>query len=148
MGLLEEDNFPHRILQVTLRNGSHYALDVSGHQYGYNEPVVPWALYVDSRVESIQNFKAFGNWEMEVLSDESCNGIEPYNEVRQFNKYLASILNETLVDWQKSNLPLSALLKLPKDAFNQKQLELIEFVTWYLSSEIKRTNSGIGDRKV
>ncbi|CZT53010.1 uncharacterized protein RSE6_14441 [Rhynchosporium secalis] len=60
----QDPNFEHEIIKVKLQNGGEeYALDFSGAQYGYFEPVIPWLKYVESRVAhfaSRQGFDYFG----------------------------------------------------------------------------------------
>lgn len=45
----------HEILKVTTVSGVAYAIDISGAQYGYPEPVTLWDEYAATRVQEIKN---------------------------------------------------------------------------------------------
>ena len=122
----------HLIIQVTLKSGECYALDFSSAQYGYYAPVIPWDSYVESRVGSFLNFWDFGDRQSRFLSDRGDNVVSAYEDLRKLNKSCIVMLNVALVDWQKKNLPLSAMLKLPEAGFEQKQSDLIRFIEWYM----------------
>ncbi|KAL2053992.1 hypothetical protein ABVK25_005531 [Lepraria finkii] len=49
------------IIQVTLKNSDNYAVSITGAQYGHYDSVIPWDLYVESRVDSIQEVQTLGS---------------------------------------------------------------------------------------
>lgn len=122
----------HIITRVTLKSGECYALDFTGAQYGYHEPVIPWDLYVDTRVECLTRTQHFGCKEGILLSDQDCAERSDLGDVRKLDRVFTMLLNEALDVWQKQNLSFSALLKLPEDTFQQRQSEFIRFLEWYL----------------
>lgn len=49
---IDTDVYQHELLQITLKNkGGVYALDLTGAQYGYFEPVIAWEEYAATRIE-------------------------------------------------------------------------------------------------
>ena len=125
----EQDiNCSHVVLKVTTKAGNSYALDITGAQYGYYEIVVPWNLYVNSRVEKVKESWPFGEWEGDFLAEKFLEEGSAHGALKELNKHRTLCMNSALVDWQKDNMPLSAILKLPEDAFQLKQSELISFV--------------------
>lgn len=55
----------HDVLKVELkRGGEPYILDLSGAQYGYINPVIPWSVYKQSRVQDHEEnvMPEFGYW--------------------------------------------------------------------------------------
>ena len=122
----------HLNILVKLRSGESYALDFTGAQYGYYEPVVPWDLYEDTRVECLKTFQEFGYEEGILLSDQHCAEKSDYEDVKRLDRVFAMLLNEALDIWQKQNLSFPALLKLPDDTFQHRQSEFIGFLERYL----------------
>ena len=131
----QEINCGHVVLRVTTESGNSYALDITGAQYGRYENVMPWHLYLNSRIESFTGFGLFGEWESRLLADDFWDRGSAHEALRELNKHRTLRLNSALVNWEKENMPLSAILKLSEDAFQRKQLELISFVQGCLPTD-------------
>jgi hypothetical protein len=52
-GTPDFQDYRHILLRVELTGGEEYAIDLSGAQYGYYEPITPWNVYRDTRVANI-----------------------------------------------------------------------------------------------
>lgn len=131
------DDCRHVVLSVTFRCGKRYALDISGAQYGYYEPVIPWDLYVNTRVGSILEFFEFGEWQSRMRPESSLDGTTYDECIMWLNNKAAMVLNAALVDWQKEErtIPFNTMLKLSEDAFHQRQSEFIKFIEWDLPTQ-------------
>ena len=127
-GVVHEIEDEHLVIYVLLKCGDEYALDVAGAQYGYHEPVLSWDLYMESRVEKLRNFRSFGSGQLKSLIDRDDEKDTAFGHIKKINRAFAAMLNKSLKIWQNRNTPLSALLKLPEDTFQQKHLELISFL--------------------
>ncbi|KAK3174430.1 hypothetical protein OEA41_001676 [Lepraria neglecta] len=51
----------HAIIHITLKNSETYAVDITGAQYGHYDSVIPWDLYAESQVDSIQEVQPLGS---------------------------------------------------------------------------------------
>lgn len=53
---------PHEIMVVKLKHaGEKYVLDLTGAQYGYNQPVSRYSEYKDAMVKSVEEIKSSGS---------------------------------------------------------------------------------------
>ena len=53
----------HRVLHVLLKNDEHYALDITGVQFGLTTPVVPWTQYFETHVAQVVSWDVFAGTE-------------------------------------------------------------------------------------
>ena len=113
-------NQGHAIIQVTLKNSDIYAIDITGAQYDYYDAVIPWDLYIASRVETIQEVQALGSIKER---QEHING---HSETIEMD--VAEIFGAAAKAWPAENGPLSAMLKLRDDHFVSKQAELLDSI--------------------
>ena len=116
----------HAIVQLTLKNSDIYAIDITGAQYGYYDPVIPWDLYVASRVESIQEIQALGS--IEECRRRMRKAMQVTGRTKTIEEEIADVFSAAEEAWQVENGSLSEMLKLPEDHFVAKQAELLEFV--------------------
>ena len=114
--------YRHSIIKITLQNGEKYALDISGAQYGYLEPLSSWKCYTDTRVQDIEEIKPLGYhrkrskflWKPEP----GCNGVKTCEEE------IAEVINGAIEKWQEANGKLRDMLRLHEDMFIRKRGEL------------------------
>jgi hypothetical protein len=86
------DGLSHNLYRVTLKNGEKWAIDVTGAQFGYPEPLCPWQDYIMTRVKKIKKEQAFGA----VRRDFSTNGAM---QVRPEKLELAKMLEDKITEW-------------------------------------------------
>jgi hypothetical protein len=76
-GTKQHVDFRHTLWNVELKySKENYALDLTGAQYGFHEPVVPWTVYAKFRIrENIYNL-----WEYPYFGKEKARLIKLYDE--------------------------------------------------------------------
>lgn len=138
-GTEHSDDYPHVVLLVTLRCGKPYALDFSSAQHGHYEPIMPWDLYVNTRVELMLEFWKFGEWQSHMRFDPIVDEETFVGGVMWINRKATLVLNAALENWEKGKetLPLNTMLKLSEDAFRQRRSEFIRSIELYLPTQKK-----------
>ncbi|KAL9098419.1 MAG: hypothetical protein Q9163_005916 [Psora crenata] len=118
--------YRHSIVKITLKSGDQYALDVSGAQYGYPNPLTPWGRYFETRVEYIEATKSLGHHKRfhRYLErpEQGCEGIKTCNEE------IAGVINSAIEKWQSENTKLKDMLRLQEEAFRHKREEFFASV--------------------
>lgn len=117
------NSYRHELFRITTNNGEMYAFDLTSAQYGYHEPMVPWELYDNLRVGTINKVRSFGDTKKEDR-DEYPN---LQGNDQKYGRYLRNCrryLNIILENWQASNMDFSRLLTLPDQEFVSKRREL------------------------
>ena len=131
----KNSKYNHAVIKLTLNNGEQYALDISGAQFGYRTPLIPWTQYFDSRVDSVTQTKHLGDHRRRskflVKPDEEGNG-----GVKACNEEVAEVINTAIEEWQKKDIKLKDMLRLQDSAFTSKQEEFLRSIEE--SIEIKR----------
>ena len=128
---------PHSILQITLQNLETSAIDITGIQYGYHDPVVPWDLYRHSRIQEVRRVRALPS-----LTDDQWQ-IEDHEEYR----FVKSLI-ETVERWEGVNWPMQYVLQGGWTWQEAEYLEwrgkLVEFVDrWVKDYAAKKEEAGI-----
>ena len=54
-------DLPHDILELTMKDGEEYAIDIAGAQYGYHYPVYHWETFGHHRIRYISQVYDFGH---------------------------------------------------------------------------------------
>lgn len=129
----------HSIVLATTKSGEVYALDVTGSQHGYDESVVPWEQYVTSRVWKILRCREFGEARQEILSNLGKSDRVMPDWLLIFKKACLASFELSLQQWQNENATLSAILRLPEDAFLKSRTEFLN----YLENTIKEDKDSI-----
>ncbi|CZT08056.1 uncharacterized protein RAG0_13280 [Rhynchosporium agropyri] len=134
----QDPNFEHEIIKVKLQNGGEeYALDFSGAQDGYFEPVIPWWKYVESRVANFasrQGFDYFGGL-FDIL--RSMSGRNNVVEILlTLNVEWSRALLHGTKSWEaESKIGICSMLKLPFPQFKIKEKLLVDHIAskivWY-----------------
>jgi hypothetical protein len=140
-----EDDAPrgvtHEVLKVTLRSGEKFAVDVSGAQYGYHDPVTRYQEFQQQRVFHIhKDMKAPNTHRMIQVKDYDTRTrlrfrkkICMIKKPRILTMDLLEVMNINLLDWQfYEHLSLESLWKMPEENFQRKQEELVDYMHWKL----------------
>ena len=135
--------YPHEVIRVTVRNGEVFALDFAGAQFGYHEPVLPWQMYLQSRLghrsENGVTFRPCG-YRMNTLPHVS-RTLDPFDQlfqpVMKYNVELTQVAVVACDLFVAENSSFSEILKLPQIAFERKRDNLL----YWLSESLKRFNA-------
>lgn len=123
----KNSEYNHAVIKLTLNNGDQYALDISGAQFGYRTPLVPWNQYFDTRVDSVAQTKYLGDHRRRskflVKPDEDGNG-----GMKTCNEEVAEVINAAIEKWQKKNIKLKDMLRLQDSAFFSKREEFLRSI--------------------
>lgn len=113
--------FPHAIWEVTLKSGDVYAVDIAGAQYGYYEPVVPIAKYMDHRVIGNIVARHFG-YTKDKYPQQAMTSGGLFAVLYKVNSLLSEVLTDSCGEWEKSRAcKLPDMLKLGDKAFEPKE---------------------------
>lgn len=142
---LDNTKYGHEIIQVTLKSGEKYALDIAGAQYGQFNAVIPWDLYVRFHVKNVLRRHDFGSTHRRMTSPMYCDGNTDIQLKKNFNKLLSESMNAKIKEWQYSGVTLPAMLRPPEQVHLQKRGDLFAFLDGELNKsklEILRKLSG------
>ena len=121
----------HMILQVKLQNDELYAIDISGAQYGFREPIYPWHIYEKSRIASMIAMKTLTNLKQrERLTGKKKRGGKPG---KRMEVEFAKVVDDAVETWQSCNTTIAALSKMRNGEFESKREELLGFISEKIS---------------
>jgi hypothetical protein len=95
----------HSIIKLTLKyGGESYALDLTGAQYGYYDPVTTWPDYLNTRVLSFQSNKppqCFGQlkeWHLREVRERNKDMVWA---VMHLNSVASKTIMDTILAWEE-----------------------------------------------
>ena len=108
--------------------GGDFALDLTGAQDGYFDPVVPWSTYHQSRIENFvpdhHNLR-FGTSKECYDGKRNTKGWE--GSFYRANLKAGRIMFAALKAWEEENkTTIRDILKLPEDSFARVRGEVVE----------------------
>jgi hypothetical protein len=153
----------HEMLKVTLRSGEVFAVDITGAQYGYHEPVTPWTKYQNDRIlfqylESGQpaprpyRLLQVNDYSLQklIFFQKKMNGDKTAEEAIPF--FFAGILKAMsfyILDWQgNEKLSLRDMWKLPEKTLCVKLNDLMDFVEWRFHSIVQHPWSTVNGKRL
>ncbi|CAD6592031.1 MAG: hypothetical protein ASARMPREDX12_005580 [Alectoria sarmentosa] len=119
----------HEVISLSLKNEERYVLDIAGAQHGCYDSVYPLDQYVQSRVLAVRKIEAFGQTQKFLLSDETCSRLTVVGVLRITHKDFVRWFNVMVNEWQKENLTLGEMLKLPEERFHKMRGKLISTIS-------------------
>lgn len=128
-GLPKTDNtdWAHTVIRITTKSEETYAVDMTGAQYGWRESVIPWQQYNNSRMRMIKEVGAFGNTRIYCKTRAKKMG-ERHEWIHSIRERFAQLVDGAIAGWQKNNISLSDLLRLPEHEFQERQASLLSFI--------------------
>lgn len=119
------------MIRATLKNNEKHIIDMTGAQFHWPETVTPWNEYRDSKVLSTEAILSFGDTvahckEMAEISSGYTSW--PY----QAGKVVTKDMGEAIDLWQKLNMRLVTMLKLPDKDYVAKRKALLDFTENFL----------------
>lgn len=138
----EEDkrNYEHEVLQVVLKHGGTYIMDLTGAQYGHYQTVTPVKTYFHTRADFVHRRNPFGH--QQNLMKGACGTLTWEGAIRDCNEQFCKGLNLFVHEWQKENVSLGVALRLTQRDFLHRQRELLAFVEHNLRAYKKWAEEG------
>ena len=137
----------HEVLQLKLRSGEVFAVDISGAQFGYYDPVTPWTVYQQNRVLKVLNAASapqpkkilqvddYSIQKMIFLFQKARERKDP-GRIIQLD--LLETMNGHFLEWQADeHLSLKSLWTLPEKDFQKKHLDLVDYIEWKFHSVVE-----------
>ncbi len=119
--------FTHRFFRVTLKHsGDVYALDLSGAQYGYYDPVAPFETYLKNRARAIvvPEYRYLGRNRDAPVEHFSEPGSIPSTILMNLLIYPYLLLE--LLNWEKeSKIPVHRILTYSQEQFILERQKLL-----------------------
>jgi hypothetical protein len=140
----EVDDSFHDILKVELKPDSEpYILDLSGAQYGYINPVIPWSVYKQSRIQDHEEnvMLELGYWK-----DNREKEIKDTGDIfLVFEKRASDRLLIETMKWEKEQkITVKDMLQLPERDFEIRKNELVEHIDTNLKAFLEKWNREMG----
>lgn len=144
---IDSRGYTHAIVRVTTPDIGSYALDIASAQYGYHDPISPWAEYMKQRVESVVAYLPFGtqkqSYERELLATKLCK--PRISELKEVSLHTSLIVfsmefmegfNTAVQDWLEKEgwTDLGKMLRMAPKAFKEKQSGLLKGIDSYLQN--------------
>ena len=124
----DSTKYGHKVIQVTLKDSEKYVLEIAGAQYGQFAPVIPLDLYVASHAKDMVRQLEIGSTRERITSPTYCNGSTDMQLKKTFNKFLSETMDAKIEEWQRSNMTLPAMLKLPGQAHLEKRSVFLAYL--------------------
>lgn len=121
------------MINATLKDGHQYAVDVTGAQFGWFDPVLAWEEYLEKRAESVERIMAFGN--ALVLMNTRCWREGWMGKLMRLNRVATQAMDTAIEEWTETNgLSLAAMLRLPEAQYLKKRTEMLDTIEEALRS--------------
>lgn len=120
----------HVLFKITINEDEDYALDVTGAQFGFYDPVTPWATYQQNCIEILGKVRPLQHLrDSHRLPSEDFSNKKGWDATRKaLNGQFAKIFGSATRSWQVQNEPFSAMLKQREETFRKKQGELLDCI--------------------
>ena len=120
----------HVMFKITINEDEDYALDVTGAQFGFYDPLTPWASYQQNRVETLGKIRPLRRLrDSHRLPSKDFSQKHGWDATRKaLNRQFARIFGSASESWQAQNGALSAMLQLGEETFRKRQGQLLDFI--------------------
>ena len=120
----------HSIIKLTLKyGGESYALDLTGAQYGYYDPVTPWSEYLTTRVSGLKSNKPphklgkSKEWHLRQVREREKDIVWA---VMHLNSVASQTIMDTLLAWEKEQqVTVQDMLRQPLQTYLSIQGDLV-----------------------
>ncbi|CZR56510.1 uncharacterized protein PAC_06399 [Phialocephala subalpina] len=134
----------HEILRVELRSGEHFAVDITGDQYGYvDQPVTEWNAYRHSRVKEIflslpapepLGIVEVTNYSQQAMTTLAGKLLTDSNGLVNLDMLQTMCLH--ILEWQADGgMSMEHFWKLPEEEFLTRRNDLLSYVEWMFHSD-------------
>ena len=125
--MIDGTDYAHTVIRITMKNGEVYAFDMTGAQYGWDECITPWNLYSNSRIRELMEIVPFGETKVRYKMKANNTGGQS-KWIRQIKDCFARYVECAMTLWQRDNISMTSLLRLPEAEFQRKQAYLLDAV--------------------
>ena len=147
------DSGPYTVFKVTLRNGSTYALDFAGSQYGHLDAVTPWDAYAEKLVSKVHASREFGYTARKTKQDVeeaaflastlgmSTSGLNAPPDFDITREHLKNFehFDAAVEDWCAiSSISIAEMLRLPDAQYKEKSRSMLELAMEVIRVECPR----------
>ncbi|KAI9676602.1 MAG: hypothetical protein M1822_008316 [Bathelium mastoideum] len=121
-------DWPHDVFKVVLKSGEQYIIDFTGHQYGFDESILPEADYLASRVQKTLKSRPLGHHRSNSLVDvmrfvPSCNNALAYI----LDCYYALEMEKAVAEWERQpKRGLNEILAFPEAPYSDERTKFLE----------------------
>lgn len=146
-GSSDAEELNHTALRIELPNDAClFALDLSGAQYGFLDPLLPLEGYIDDRVESCYPLRDFGQTYEELDEKSNLRGFD--NRLLGFNQHVASLaLKPAVVSWErKSGKNIQELLDSSSSSLEVGKKEILGVVSEKLGTLMKEVRRVLAEK--
>jgi hypothetical protein len=136
-GQIDEFDCAHCISIIRLKHGGgQYAIDLTGAQYGYYEPIIPFGKYLKDRAMSVYASQSFGTREEKMLREGS--EISLTGSVYRLNAMTYPAMELGAKQWEKDRgIDTMSFLKLSEEKFCVAAKEVLTAVELSLKIQIE-----------
>lgn len=124
----DNNDYEHEIMQVTLKTGEVYAVDITGAQHGYYDSVYPWHRYLQTRVRSTGELLSFGASKAKYCGAEWCGQPGYKGAVKIMHREFAVAFDRAVGEWQAKGVGVAEMLRMGEEGFVRTREELMRHV--------------------
>jgi hypothetical protein len=117
----------HNLYRVTLKNGEIWAIDTTGTQYGYPDPLCPWRNFEQHRTGKIYRESEFGYIRHDAYQSYGAYPVRPMVTQKIEKEELAKALEEKIPALaQEYGGKMDAMLRGSDAAFKQAKERILD----------------------
>ena len=139
----------HVVFKITINETEDYALDVTGAQFGFYDPLTPWASYQQKCIRRLGKSRPLkGLRDHHGLPGKDFRKEDGWDATgNSLNGQFARICGLAARSWQEENIAFSAMLKLSQEIFCKRQKELLEFMDERIDARKKQLQEAKDPKK-
>ncbi len=124
-------------------------MDVTGAQFGFYDPVTPWASYQQNRIETLGKIRPVKRLrDSHRLPSKDFSKEKGWDATRKaLNGQFAKTFGSASKSWQAQNGTFSDMLKLREGTFRQRQGELLDFIDLRIGARMKQLQEAEDPKK-
>ena len=136
----DNGDYCHEIIQIRLKSGEIYAVDITGAQHGYYESVYPWEQHLQARVRLFGLFGKtlpFGALKAKYCGGHHCAVPGHQGLIRKLQKECAETFDAAIGEWQEKGVTVGEMFrKGSEEGFVRTREELMAHVRGVLQDTV------------
>lgn len=133
----DNKDYGHEIMQIALKSGEVYAVDITGAQHGSYESVYPWHQYLETRVRIFGETLSFGSLKAKYCGEERCKVPGYQGLIRKLQKECAETFDDAVGEWQEKGVKVGEMLRMGEEGFVRTREELMGYVAGALQDHTR-----------